>query len=451
MINKFKELNLAFKILIITIITLLILYIFFFFSNCFINVGLRQYIRTYSPCSYSDDRITPKYYKDGDYRYYTFVTDNNIKVVELTDLHIGGGFLSYKRDRKTIKETITIIQNELPDLVILNGDFLYPGITSSGTINNRQTLKTIMYMMNHLGTYYTFNLGKTDIHTFSYLHAKGFYNILANSKSKYLLYQPYITNYGYTNQFFVEKNSKGLVSNIIFTIDSNEKKINNKEFSFRKNNGIIFDEQVSWAKEIINYFTLKNQTIIDESIIEYTDDERNNYLPVKSFVYTHIPVSEYAIAYEDLIHRNFAKTLTSEYVSGIWDELVMNNDYKTQIHYNGRNTGIEIGKEDKLLEVLSTELKSLKAVFFGGDHLNNGIINYKGVYLCSNYSLDNITIKDIKNYGAHRGLTVVTYNDYGSSIITPLNIYEQSYIVENGKLNNGNKKGPYNSFFLPNK
>lgn len=41
----------------------------------------------------NEERIVPEF-KDG---YWTFTTDRDLKIIQLTDVHIGGGWMSAKR------------------------------------------------------------------------------------------------------------------------------------------------------------------------------------------------------------------------------------------------------------------------------------------------------------------------------------------------------------------
>ena len=49
--------------------------------------------------------------------YYTFTTDNDLKVVQLSDIHIGAGFMSTKKDAMAINAVEAMVSAEKPDLV----------------------------------------------------------------------------------------------------------------------------------------------------------------------------------------------------------------------------------------------------------------------------------------------------------------------------------------------
>ena len=69
------------------------------------------------------DGLTPELDSDG---YYTFTTDKDFKVVQLTDVHIGAGFLSSKKDSMSINAVEAMVRAEKPDLVIVTGDIAFP-------------------------------------------------------------------------------------------------------------------------------------------------------------------------------------------------------------------------------------------------------------------------------------------------------------------------------------
>lgn len=76
--------------------------------------------------------------KDG---YYTFTTDKDFKVVQLSDVHIGAGFLSSKKDMMAVNAVEAMVKAEKPDLVVVTGDIGFPVPYQSGTLNNKKRRK----------------------------------------------------------------------------------------------------------------------------------------------------------------------------------------------------------------------------------------------------------------------------------------------------------------------
>ena len=69
--------------------------------------------------------------------YTTFVTDDELKIMQLTDVHLGGGFMCAKKDKMAINAVAAMVTQEKPDLVIVTGDIAYPVPFQAGTFNNK--------------------------------------------------------------------------------------------------------------------------------------------------------------------------------------------------------------------------------------------------------------------------------------------------------------------------
>ena len=78
---------------------------------------------------------------------YTFVTDEDFKVLQITDVHIGGGVLSSGKDSEAINAVAAMVTTEKPDLVIVTGDVAYPVPYQSGTFNNIESAKLFASLM----------------------------------------------------------------------------------------------------------------------------------------------------------------------------------------------------------------------------------------------------------------------------------------------------------------
>ena len=65
---------------------------------------MNKYIDTFSPVEL-DEPLTPVF-ENGE---YSFTTDREFKVMQLTDVHIGGGFLSRKQDRMAINAIAAMV------------------------------------------------------------------------------------------------------------------------------------------------------------------------------------------------------------------------------------------------------------------------------------------------------------------------------------------------------
>ena len=92
---------------------------------------------------------------------WTFTTDKDFKVMQLTDIHIGG-WMSLDKDAKALNAVAAMITAEKPDLVVVTGDIAYPVPFQAGTFNNLSGAKIFAALMEKLGVYYTVCFGNHD-------------------------------------------------------------------------------------------------------------------------------------------------------------------------------------------------------------------------------------------------------------------------------------------------
>ena len=71
---------------------------------CVVAVVVTNTVYSNKILSYIEDEVetveieNQKVPEKDNFGYYTFTTDDDLRVMQLTDIHIGGGFLSYGRD-----------------------------------------------------------------------------------------------------------------------------------------------------------------------------------------------------------------------------------------------------------------------------------------------------------------------------------------------------------------
>ena len=71
----------------------------------------------------TEKQLVPEKDENG---YWTFTTDEDFKVMQLTDIHIGGGWMSLKKDAMALNAVAAMVAAEKPDLIIVTGDAAYP-------------------------------------------------------------------------------------------------------------------------------------------------------------------------------------------------------------------------------------------------------------------------------------------------------------------------------------
>ena len=199
---------------------IIIVAVFCVVSAMAVNLGfslhLRHYINSFDPVEYNDaDRLVPEI--DPETGYYTFTTDRELKIMMLTDIHLGGGFWSAEKDRKTVYEIITMLQKEKPDLVILDGDntFAVPGpiYNGGGTLNNYMAARDVIQIFNHEGVYFSTVFGNHDTEVFDYTGRQKLGELYMKDRFEYCIFDQNYTDGGdlptVTNQIILVKNTKG--------------------------------------------------------------------------------------------------------------------------------------------------------------------------------------------------------------------------------------------------
>ena len=369
-------------------------------TNFIFNLTLRSFINTFEKVQY-ENQLVP--YKDEN-GFYTFKTDRELKIMHLTDLHIGGGHASPIKDRKTIYEAATMIQKEKPDLVILGGDNTFavpaPIFNGGGTFNNKMPALDVIELFEKLGVYWTTVFGNHDTEVFDFYSRQYLSNFYKTEKFKYCIYDQNFSDSdenkmgSMTNQCIQIRNNDNSLRKLIMLMDSNSYVDNSIKSVINWDYDIIHNKQVEWAKN---------------TILNLSPDKNN---PVKSLFFFHIPIGEYKEAYLDLENNGFIDTATTKWYSGFWNEEEVDG---SRIWYGGiSNKEISPKDQDELFETIGPDgINSLEGIFCGHDHMNNAVVNYRGVMLSYGNSMDNLAYKDICLSGLQRGATVIKIKQNG--------------------------------------
>ncbi|MCB9498694.1 MAG: metallophosphoesterase [Bacillales bacterium] len=427
--EKKKKRGLGWKIPLYILGGLMLFFVLIGFVNHCLNWSLRAYIKSFSAVEYDSDRLVPTLDENG---YYVFTTDDDLKVLQITDVHLGGGFLSYNKDKEAINCVMTMIQTEKPDLVIYTGDNVFAVPQTSGTINNRMVSKTFILMNEQLGCYYTTTFGNHDSEVFDYYNREALAELYSKDKWTHCLYKESVTDItGESNQVILVKRTDGLISKALFMLDSNSYINGSINAVLNWQYDIIHQDQVNWMKNTIISLSSYNNQILSTMTDTEKPDDLDNFTTVKSLLFIHIPTGEFKTAYEELKANDFLDTADSHYIGGVMDE-----KDEPYIWYGGYNVlaenPVSPNQEDDLFETIKTT-GSLEAIFCGHDHLNNFQIDYQGVLLSYGYSVDYLAYSGIDQYGLQRGLTVINISSSGDFTETHENYYQDKYVSEKGK------------------
>lgn len=357
-------------------------------------VGLKSnsnFIETIETVSF-DNQLEPVLDDNG---CYTFTTDDHFKVVQLTDVHIGGGFLSIKKDSMAINAVAAMITAEEPDLVVITGDIAYPVPFQAGTFNNKTSAELFAQLMEKLGVYWVPVFGNHDTEAYSYYSREKISEFYSQEKFSHCLFQSGPEDVdGYGNSIINVKNTKGEITQSLVMLDSHSY-VDNDYFGIMWKYDTIHESQVKWYEDSLNKIKAEN----------------NDVMP-KSLAFFHIAIPEYKTAWDEYRANDFNDTENVKYIYGKAGE----KDYSVYTsEYN-------YGFFDKVKELGSTQ-----GMFCGHDHLNNFSIDYKGVRLTYGYSIDYLAYTGIMKFGLQRGCTVIDIAPDGSFESHLENYYQDKY------------------------
>ena len=348
-----------------------------------------------------ENRIVPVEDENG---YWTFTTDRDFKVVQLTDVHIGAGFMSHGKDLKALNAVAAMVTAEKPDLVIVTGDIAYPVPPQAGTDDNLASAKMFANLMEKLGVYWTVTFGNHDTEIYSDYDRAEIADFYENGGFKYCLFKSGPEDVdGYGNNIINIKNSKGEITQSIFTFDSHSY-LRHDILGFGHGYENIRESQVEWYRNCVEELTAYNKSV----------SNIKNPVP-SSTAFFHIPLTEYQDAWYEYVKNDFKDTENVKFLHGVAGEGGI-------IVYPGEG-------EDTLFETM-LELGSTKGVFCGHDHENNFSLEYKGIQLSYGMSIDYLAYIGISRVGAQRGCKVITYSPDGSFTSKNENYYQDKYISQ---------------------
>ena len=395
------------KILKVLAVILAVIVLFAGISTVITAVGLKANVnKAHSfPAVGSDIRIEEK--GNGVWNIYS---DKELKVVNLTDTHFGGGFLSIKKDAMAMNAIAAMISAEKPDLVIISGDMAYPVPVQAGTFNNKSGAKLLAELMETLGVYWTASYGNHDTEAYSFFDREE----ITEFYSQYphcLIRKGAEGVDGYGNQVFNVINSDGIITRSLFTVDSHSY-VDGDIFGILWKYDNIHDNQIEWYKSVIEENNKHNEMKLLSSSQSDFGQKYKDLLNVPSSVFLHVPLSEYKDAWNEYVNNGYKDTENVKYNYGTAGE-------SGKVVYPGVYP-------DNFFETM-LELGSTDSVFCGHDHLNNFSINYKGIDLTYSFSVDYLAYSGISKLGSQRGCTVISIDENGDIIYNAENYYQEKY------------------------
>ncbi len=388
-------------IIIIAVVTAVV-------NTCLVS-SVTKKASSYKPVE-TEDKLVPTQDKNGN---WVFTTDRDFRVMHLTDVHIGGGYMSYSKDKMAVNAVAAMITAEKPDLVIVTGDIAYPVPFQAGTFNNKSGAKVLINLLETLGIYWTVTLGNHDSEIYSYYNRAKVSEFYEDESLEYCLYQPGPEDVdGKGNHVIEVKNSLGIITQAFIMLDSHSY-TDGDYFGIWWKYDNIHQNQVDWYESEVRRMNEENKTTV--SYLSQKSEYYNECVPVKSLAFFHIPLVEFKEAWDELEANNFKNTDNVKYVDGIIGE-------------TGKRIFSGIG-EDELFEKM-VELGSTKAIFNGHDHYNNVTVSRDDIIFSYGYTIDYLAYIGIAGEGSQRGCTMITVKPDSTFTIDKYNYYSDRYDLE---------------------
>lgn len=312
---------------------------------------------------YSSDRLKQK---DNETFSFEIEKDRDFRILQLTDLHMGFGFLSRKKDRLAMTAIRTLIEETRPHMIVLTGDSTFPFLPKAGTLNNRRQAIKLMEFLDDFEIPYTLVFGNHDCEMgcvcskreLAELYKKGKYCIFTEGRED-------LTGVG---NFIIELTAdSGEVLMPMVMLDSN---MYGEGGWFYGGFDRIHDDQVDWCMERLKQLQQKN-----------TD--------IKAMAFFHMPPAEFKEAYEKMKLGDRSIIYCHGSV-GEKDEYFGISRFEGTFFDRAVNNGV------------------IKWIFCGHDHLNTLSLIYKGIQITYGMSIDYLGYKNIHKSHIQRGGTLIT-------------------------------------------
>ena len=355
-----------------------------------------DYAKSFDKVVY-EEQLVPVEEEDG----WTFTTDGDFKVVQLTDVHIGGGAFSVGKDKKAMNAVAAMLTAEKPDLVVITGDMAYPVPFQAGTFNNSLSSQMLIDLLEQLGVYYAVVFGNHDSEFYGTHDREAIADLWGAENLQYSLFKKGPADVdGFGNYIIKVKGTDGIVKNAFFLIDSHDY-TDGDVLGIQWKYDNIHENQIEWYKNNVLAIDAANKAINPGAEM------------FESLAFFHIPLEEYGIAWNEYAANGYKDTANVKYKGGYF-------------HEDGEKSYSGIYPEQMFETML--ELGSTKGVFCGHDHINNAILEYKGINLVYGMSIDYLAYPELNDQGSQRGCTVIELGeDGGLESITLENYYQDKY------------------------
>lgn len=353
-------------------VLLLILFLFSLFGVYWyftlLDVRLATVVNRYEKVEHKDFVIKKDYINN--FSSIQKKDKEDFKILQLTDLHIGGSTASYDKDILAFSAMYDLIKYSKPDLIVLTGDMMFSSIASRN-INNKNASIAIKIFFENVGIPWTITFGNHDYEFYNTDNHTDIASVFETSNN--FIFLPY---YAYDRKMYSNHqinllNEDGSLNRILFFMDSN---------MLTSSDDSLMWESLYWYQQRI-----------------FKNNER--YGTFNSLLFLHEPLYEYNDA---------------------WNNAVENSDFlENKYYYGKKRENICYEKKTDLFRFIKT-YKGTDGVFCGHDHLNDFSVEYQGVRLTYGNSIDYITYDDIASKEEQRGGTLISIKDDGNFDVTQI-------------------------------
>lgn len=298
--------------------------------------------------------------------YYTFTLkdeNDDFRIMQITDIHLGCGYATPVRDRLALKTIYKLAQYSKPNLIVITGDVSFAIMGYPGNINNARPVKQITALLETIKIPYIFTFGNHDTEIYNLYDRVEIADMYASEDLKYSLFKKQtggeVDVFGEGNSVIKIKNHDGTINNGLFFLDSND--YTERKININGGYDCIHKDQIEWYKNEV--------------------DKLSGAL---SMAFFHIPLQEYEDAWV-AAQKGEAKLLY-----GYYGEIKVSSAKENS------------GFFDAVLEKNST-----KAIFVGHDHINTFGVEYKGVVLSYCLSIDRLAYIGIWAREWQRGANII--------------------------------------------
>jgi 3',5'-cyclic AMP phosphodiesterase CpdA len=324
------------------------------------------------------------------------------KILLMSDTHFGAGFLSKKTDKAAAAAVKTVAERAKADLIVVNGDMIYPIFAFSGTTNNKKQAEYASKLMESLETPWTFVFGNHDQEKHSRYDKNAVADVYLRGKN--CLFQKGPENIDGVGNYIIEiADPDGSLNTALVFLDSNMYMKKGYLSGFDH----VHDNQIEWYKEQIISVSKKEGRL------------------VPSLMFFHLPIKEFSDAWRTLYlgrarpHTNppINSANDAENTSSTQNQTASRSANDNEVIYhcgfvNEKDNyfGYPKTRETHIFDdVLS--LGSTKGMFFGHDHLNTLSLTYKGIRLTYPMSIDYLAYFGIRKKNTQRGGTLIEIYD----------------------------------------